>query len=669
MKKFLLLVLVILLCAVVCSFNEAFTTVSGNKADSIASTKTDSKIYTNGILTSLYNTNNNISNYDINVELNPRKKIITAYEEITWINRTDQAANEIQLHFYPNSLKNRNTEFVKGRSIHLDEETKSSINVKEIKVDNKPAQLIYFQPEVKNPYDSTAAKINLSKAIQPGDSVKIVISYSMRIPKAMRRLGYAAGRNFFFISQWFPKVGVFNNGKWICSQYHPYTNFFSDFGKYKVNITVPKDYTVASTGVITNSSVSENKKTLSFIQDGVHDFAWMASDKIIKLTTVYKRKDNTEVKINLFIQPENEKYIERYKNAVINTLKYLEYNIGVYPYETFSMVDVPKSSNSGGMEYPTLVTVQAGLFSPPELSDVEDITIHETIHQYFYGMIANNEVYEAWLDEGLTNYLTGKILQKYYGPKHVSFNLFGYYPVLGINFLSYNEIPLLYTLGDFYYNEGELALAGYYSSPNISAISDTSYLNPDFSSYAAASYDKPELMLITMERHLGTNKMNNILRDYFNQYSFKHPSANEFFSVVQKNSEENIDWLINNIYHGTSVFDYKIRYVAPTDDRGNYEVFVERRGDGICKQELAFYTDKDTQLVKWDGKERWHKFRFFTKNEVKGAEVDPYEKNILDLNFANNSYLVHRQYAGSLSISVKWFFWIQNLLVILGSIA
>ena len=60
-----------------------------------------------------------------------------------------------------------------------------------------------------------------------------------------------------FVSQWFPKVGVFENGKWVCSQYHPYLNFYSDFGDYSVKIKVPKSYTVAATGVEKEKSLKQ----------------------------------------------------------------------------------------------------------------------------------------------------------------------------------------------------------------------------------------------------------------------------------------------------------------------------------------------------------------------------------------------------------------------------
>ncbi|MCX6151676.1 MAG: M1 family metallopeptidase [Ignavibacteriales bacterium] len=626
-------------------------------------------VYQDGILKSELSNVSSVANYNIQVELFPETKKIIAEEELTWTNKTQFPANEIQLHLYPNAYKNRFTLFAKGRGIEINNETKSGVEISEIKIDDKPVKLIYIQPEVENKFDSTVAKIILNKPVQLGESLKINFKFSVPIPKAGKRFGYAADRNFFFISQWFPKVGVFENGKWICSQYHPFTNFFSAFGTYDVKIKIPEKFTVNATGVHKSTSKTKDGKLIyNFKQAGVHDFAWMASDEFVIQHLIYKRKDGSEIKIKAVILPENEKYRERFVRSVANALEYFEKYIGNYPYQTITIVDVPSTSQSGGMEYPTLITTGAELFSPMETLQPEYVTIHEFVHQFFYAVVANNEVYEAWLDEGLTSYIASKIVEKYYGLGSINFKFIGNYPILGLNFLSYNEIPLIYTLGKYTYPEGAAMLARYYSSPNSFSILDTSYKLPNTQLYAIASYSKPDLVLISLERYLGFNKMMDIFRDYYNQYKFRHPTSNNFLTTMQKNIPENLSWAFDNLFRNSSIFDYSVKYVKPTGNLDEHEVFIERIGDGIFPQEIALYTDRDTVYQNWDGKERWKKILFKTKNKVAGAEIDPYRKNILDLNYANNSYLINKQYGGSLRLSFRWFFWIQSLLIILSSV-
>lgn len=626
----------------------------------------DSKDYSAGLLKTEYKNLELHNKYDIEVNLDVDKKAINAKEKIVWYNKSDISTNEIQFHLYPNGYKSTHTEFAKGYDISAPD-AKTEIKINNFSVNGNKKELIYFQPEIPNPYDSTVAKVILDSEIEPGDSVEIYFDYSMKIPRSVKRLGYATGRNFFFVSQWFPKVGVFENGKWICSQYHPYLNFYSDFGNYSVKITAPENYTIASTGVINSLIRKGNSVTYSVTQNGVHDFVWLASDEILYRTATYTRKDGSQIQINAYVQPEREKYFYRYFECVKNCLAFFEENIGAYPYQNISLVDVPRTSGAGGMEYPTLFTVSADLFSPQPTGWPEYLVAHEFTHQFFYGILANNEVYEAWLDEGFTSYIATKIMYKYYPDIFVYFTFAYYIPIYGLNFLSYNEIPLIYTLADIHLPEGVRSLSTYYRNLNVGTIADTSFKLPNRLSYVVNSYAKPELILHTLERYVGFNKMMGIIKHYYNEKKFKHPTADDFIEAVNKNTEGDMTWFFDDFYKSSKTFDYKVTSLTKTAD-DTYQVLVERLRDGVFKNDVVLYTDKETFKQKWDGTDRWKIFTFHTKHKVIAAEVDPKRKNLLDLNFANNSFTLETRTWASWSLAIRVFFWVQNALMILGSI-
>lgn len=639
--------------------------IENNEVNTISKKFTSNKFYVNGLLISEEKNVNPIANYDFDVEFNDKTNKIFVKEILTWKNNTKFSTNELQFHFYANAYKSNNTLFAKA--YHLNPENKTELEIKKFLINNKEKQLIYFQPEINNPNDSTVAKVILEKNVHPKDSVKIYFEYELKIPISVKRFGSARGRNFFFISQWFPKIGVFENGKWICSQYHPYLNFYSDFGKYKAKITVPKNYLIASTGVIKEEKIISNKKYYYVVQNGVHDFAWLTTDEILKKEDIYTRQNKTQIQILAYIQPERERYTERYFNAVKNSLKYFEENIGEYPYQTISLIDVPRTSASGGMEYPTLFTVSAELFARKNTGQPEYLTTHEFSHQYFYGLIANNEVYEAWLDEGFTSYISTKIMYEYYSPILENFKVAQFIPIYGINFLSYRDIPIIYTLTDAVIPEGAKAITNYYKNLNLGSIADTSFKLPTRLSYVVNSYNKPELVLLTLERYLGKEKMNLILKKYFEDFKFKHPKAEDFFTIVQQYSREDMNWFFDEFIKTSKVFDYRVTSLYKISET-EYGVLVERLGDGIFKTDVSLITDKNVLTKKWDGKEKWKVFTFNTLNKVLSAEVDLNRKNLLDINVANNSYTVEEKYTASLSLAARWFFWIQNALMILGSI-
>ena len=657
MKNAVIIGLVILLASIL-AFSE-------NQPTGMFSGLTPKGDYNNGLLTKENNSYQKISNYKINVNFDPSAKYITVDEEILWRNKTDFSTEEIQFHFYPNAYKSNKTVF--AGAYQINNETKTEVEIGSLTVDGTPSEFHYFQPEINNPNDSTVAKILLNRKINPSDSVKIKISYKMKIPRSIKRLGYATGRNFFFVSQWFPKVGVFEDGKWICSQYHPYLNFYSDFGDYDVSIATPRSYEVGATGSGFPKEEKDGKNIFRFVQNGVHDFVWFATDEILHQQRLYKRKDGTEILINAFVQPERKKYLDRYLKSIQNSLSFFENKIGVYPYCTITLVDVPRTCAAGGMEYPTLVTVGAELFSPAETHQPEGVAVHEFSHQFFYGLLANNEVYEAWLDEGFSTYITEKVLTEYYGVEIVSFRFAGYIPMYGMNLHSIGQIPVVYTVSNLYSAEGANSLTSYYKNLTIGSIADTSYKLPDRSSYIVNAYHKPALTLLTLEKYLGYDKMMSILKDYFNAYKFRHPKAKDFTTVVKRNCNEDMSWFFRNCIENTYYFDYKINSITKKNNN-EYEVLAERAGDGVFRNDIVFYTNKDTLKAKWDGEERWKIFKFRTNNEVIGAEIDPQRKNLLDINFANNSLALKPRFGAPVSMAMRWFFWVQNALMTLGGI-
>lgn len=659
MKKLIIVTLLILLSLLI-------YISQGESSFMLNSFSNQERNYVNGILKSETGAYNNITDYNFDVEFSDVNKEIFVKENIIWRNKTNNSTNEIYFHLYPNAYKSNNTHFAKGYNINFPE-AQTEIKILKSLVNGIKTDYEFVFPEISNPNDSTVAKFVLNNPVNPGDSIQIYFEYSLKIPESVKRFGYARGRNFFFVSQWFPKVGVFENGEWICSPYYAYLNFYSNFGNYSASIKVPDGYKVISTGIEVNKSINDKITTYTIVQNGVHDFVWLATDDIMHRSGIYKRKDGTEILIHAYVQPEREKYFYRYIEAVKNCLDFYEQNLGAYPYQTITLVDVPRTCNAGGMEYPTLFTVSADLFSPQSTGWPEYLVAHEFSHQYFQGIIANNEVYDAWLDEGFASYFATKIMYKYYPDLLTFFKFASYIPVYGMEFFSYKEIPIIYTLVEVPLPEATQSLVSYYRNMTIGAITDTSFKQPSRLAYAVNSYSKPELVLQTLERYIGFDNMMKIMKDYYSKFKFAHPKGQDFFNTVNKNVKEDMNWFFDEFFNSTKIFDYKVTsvtQVSPTE----YEVLAERLRDGIFKCDVYLYTDKETLKQSWDGKERWKVFKFKTENEVIAAAVDPLRKNLLDINFANNSYTVESRIWASWSLAIRVFFWVQNALMILGSV-
>ena len=622
----------------------------------------DEKIFTKD--SAQVETNNYIktAEFFIEAELDDKKNFLSVEEKIIWFNKTDSETNQLQFHLYPNAFSGNNSTYAK--EISIPEKSRTKIEFKKFNVGGKKAELNYFSPDDGNLNDSTVVRIDLDKSILPGDSIQIEINYSLKIPSVIRRFGYS--KDFFFISQWFPKPGVFEHGEWITNQYHFNTEFYSDFADYNVNLKVPNEFNVTAAGVLTLQKSENSFTEYTFVQKGVHDFALAAAKNYTKEERTYKSSNQKEIAVEIFYKEGEEKYLDRYFEAVFNSLKFMNENIGEYPYQSLKIVDTPILSSSAGMEYPTLMTVNSELISPKETLYPEKLVVHEFIHQYFYAVAANNETAEAWLDEGLTSYFTNKIINKYYGPGLLNFKLVNYLPVYGMSILSYNEIPIIYFLGEFELPEEAESMLNYYRNTSIGSIADSSYKLPSYISYAINSYYKPKLMLMSLENYIGEEKFLSILSDYYNEFKFRHPTGRDFISVVQENTDEDLSWFFKNFYEEPRTFDYKVSGIKK-NKVGEYDIMLERLGDGVFYSDIAVYTENDTIMYNWRDGEKWKRLIIKSEEDITAVVIDPEKKNLLDINFANNSYTMDRKIAAPLSLSIRWLFWIQNALMILGS--
>ncbi len=605
------------------------------------------------------------TNYKINAALNSEENILSVEQLIIWEDNSKFPTNEIYFSLNANSLANDKTGFLKESGIKLNPENRSKFLIKEFFIEGKTSELIYENG--KNKFDSTIAKIILPVEMQKENHIEIKIKYDLKIPRSTKLFGYSANKDFYFFDEWFPKVCFYANGKWINQNFNSSGNSFSNFANYSVNLSVPEKFKIAATGNLLSKKVKQGRVIYTFNENKISNFTWLASENLIEHSFNYKNKNSAGVKINIFILPDREKYFERYRSALINGLNYFENNIGKFPYKTLTLSDLPKTNNVSLKAISNLITVNAELFSPIETHNPEKTILNNLAKIYFGSVIKINPFLDGWLSEGISSFVAEKILIENYGNSFLDFKLFGHYPIFGLNLISYNEIPLVYSLEKYKIPEGAKMLQPYYKDPAIS-ISESLDDFHESEIYFIQSSAKPQLMLHSLERYLGKDIFIKILKNYFDDFKFENPGANDFWNIAEKTSGQNLDWFIINFYESAFTFDYKIEHVKNVNI-DEYEVSVKRSGAGFFKNEIVFYTDKDTLKQFWNDDENRKKFYFKTKNIALGAEVDPFRKNLLDVNFANNSYIIDKHYGGSLSFSARWFFWIQNLFLIMGSIA
>ena len=166
--------------------------------------------------------------------------------------------------------------------------------------------LRYVAPDDGNPHDRTVAEVPLPRAAAPGETVHVAIDFRSRLPRVSNRTGYKG--DFFFVAQWFPKLGVLEETGWNCHQFDARSEFFADFGNYDVSIDVPEEYRgkVGATGVRAEERNAPGNRVLyRFRQDSVHDFAWTADPDYRVHRDVFREPGFPDVELILLLQPEH----------------------------------------------------------------------------------------------------------------------------------------------------------------------------------------------------------------------------------------------------------------------------------------------------------------------------------------------------------------------------
>ncbi|MBI2416615.1 MAG: hypothetical protein HYV28_01680, partial [Ignavibacteriales bacterium] len=198
-------------------------------------------------------------------------------EQFVWTNFSAFPTSEMYLHVYPNAYKNKSLFLNKNE---IPAESILHLQLLKCMVNKQAVTMRFVDTDALNTEDSTVGKIVLPEMVNPGDSVVVECSYTYNVPRALGRMGYSPDKDYFFFSQWYIKPGVFENGKWICSPYFPYAEFYSDFADFNVTIIASSQFSYESSGQKTSVKVRKNNsRIINFTASGVHDFAWLAAKK------------------------------------------------------------------------------------------------------------------------------------------------------------------------------------------------------------------------------------------------------------------------------------------------------------------------------------------------------------------------------------------------------
>ena len=491
-------------------------------------------------------------NYKIDVALNDADHTLDGYVKMDYFNNSPDTLYFIWIHLWPNAYKNDRTAFSdqileNGNTgfYFSNNDKKGYINRLDFKVNYNTAKT------EDHPQHQDIIKLILPQPLAPKTSCKIETPFHVKLPYNFSRGGHID--QSYQITQWYPKPAVYDRRGWHPIPYLDQGEFYSEFGNFEVQITVPKNYVVAATGNLQEQDEKEwlkkrkvffrddyikekkknekakikeeliassrQSKTLHYLQNNVHDFAWFADKTFSVKTDAFQLPSGRTITAYAFYYAENEETWSRsialIKQAVLTKSKW----IGEYPYDVVSVVD-NAAAISGGMEYPTIILVTSG----GSEAGLERVINHEAGHNWFYGILASNERDFPWMDEGMNTFYDRRYATLYYNAKDgnifVPKNKF-----LKNRLPAYPEKMLLQTIINIKKDQPVNTVSEKFSSLN----------------YKLVSYEKAGEWMQLLEKEIGKDLFDSCMRAYYRHWSFKHPYPEDFKKVLEEASGKKLD--------------------------------------------------------------------------------------------------------------------------------
>jgi hypothetical protein len=498
-----------------------------------------------------------VASYRGSARLDAANHRIDGKETVHFVNRSSRALGELYFHLYLNAFKNDASTFLRSPFGEARSTLRASdwgyIDVTRCMApslgpgDLWPSHTLGTPSE---PDDETDVRLPLPSPLAAGGELELTLEFSSKLPGVVLRTGYAG--DFHFVAQWFPKLArLEEDGSFAHFTFHAQAEFYADYGDYDVSLDVPANEVIGAVGRRVAVEANGERRVEHYRAESVHDFAWTAWPAFRERSTRLAGID-----VRLLYPPGYEASADRTAAALASALPRASTLYGAYPYPTLTVVHPPeRAGEAGGMEYPTLIATggpwYAGLFGDRA---VESVTIHELLHQWFYGLVASNEARSPFLDEGLTSYAELRTLDALYGP--------------GSAFAGFGLTLSATSLGRaFAAARGEDV-----------AVSSPAAAFPSFRTLGALVYSRTAALLETLARVYGRDRVEAALGAYARRYRFAHPTESDFLHAMGDALGPSVEHTLMQALDQRGRVNFLVREVQSAPERPPAGVFDRASG-------------------------------------------------------------------------------------------
>ena len=579
-----------------------------------------------------------VASYTIEARFDPATKQISGSARLVYRNPSLDPLDQLWFHLYLNAFRGPDTLWMRDDGGAHRANLSEPDRVGWIQVDSIAlidGTSLRLEPADA---DATIARTMLPAPLRPDQSLTIQLRWTAQLPRLIARTGTAG--DFVLAGQWYPKLAVYDRGRWDREPWRANAEFFADFGNYDLALTVPANYITGASGNRQTETANEDgTRTVRYRAERVTDIAWTAWTGYAVAGRAVEAAGQP-VELELLLPPSELPDAERFLAAAAAALDSFGRWYGPYPWPKLTIVVPPAGADAGGMEYPTFVTADRNPALPFGLGAgvrlIEIVTVHEIAHQWFPLQVQSNEAVEPWLDEAFADYLTIRLLDRRFGRDRSLFDLpFGH--------LGYAQaLRAIFLLGD------------------VRQPLDQPAWRFSAREYGSTIYAKGSLTLQTAEQQIGDARFTAALRAYADSWRWRHPTTADLRAELTAATGQQLDPIFEGLVRGRSVVEYAL---GPDPS----QPLVERRGEVGLPVEISLdLADGSHRVEHWDGSGASRRLDAAAE-QVLAVVIDPAERLPLQLSRFDDGRS-GRPDAAATSIAALFQTLAQLLLLLLGAI-
>jgi hypothetical protein len=521
--------------------------------------------------------------YKIKATLDDSLDMLDAELTLTYYNNSPDVLNEVYFHLYQNAFQPGSyyDDLQKNNKI----QTKYGKNEKDKK--GEVVESVQINGRTVEPtFDNTIMKIKLPNPLAPNGNIEFKIKFKSyfgdggNVRRRMKMFRDKWGNKQYDGVHWYPRICVYDRKFGWATDQHLGREFYGDFGTYDAELTLPSNYVNEATGELVNEAevlppllrqqidvknfsrkpmdskpdvvIERNgTKTWKYHAVNVHDFAFTCDP-------TYRISEDqwNGIRCIGIVQEPHAAGWQSSGTLVADIVKTYSTDFGMYAYPKMVAADA-----RDGMEYP-MITLDGGT-SP----GYTGLFSHEIGHNWFFGMVGNNETYRACLDEGFTQFLTSWYMTIQESKRPVPRYRSAYLQKYSTQNTERYKVAYNGYLVDAMNNMDE----------TLNQHSDGFNGAINHGGGYGQVYYKTATMLWNLQYVLGDDLFQKAMQNYFNEFKICHPYIEDFRNSIIHYTHADLNWFFDQWFETSKHIDYEVDDVKHiSGDR--YEITFEREG-------------------------------------------------------------------------------------------